>query len=65
MCYTPTIIDPTEDFEKVDGVSTTLEEIFSVIRNEGYRRPAHNISRTIRTMEDEIIHCEAEFFHPE
>ena len=65
MGYLPVMLEPDEEFEKVDGVSQTRSAIVSEIRREGLRRPDYNVERNLSRMVDEERPQDMlEYYHP-
>ena len=65
MGYTPVMLDPNEDFVKVDGVSQARAAIVSEISREGLRRPDYNLERNqSRLVHEERPQEMLEYYHP-
>ena len=62
MMYLPIMLDPDEEFEKVDGNSETRKAIIEEIAREQIRRPEYNLRRRDSGVYNRD---DLDYFHPQ
>ena len=62
MVFLPVMFE--EDYVEIPGVSTTRRAIVELLKDKGFKRPAHNYLRNGHLYENNSDFIQREYFHP-